>query len=127
KKPVAILTVARPTPSPAVPFTYGDSSERRNDSVLPPFLIAGSLGGPTDPTGGGPGGPGGSGTSVPVNPGGGTGGGGGGDGRAWGPLATVFAAVGFKPPTFPPLGLGPTLVTTTGAVATAMAFGMFGR
>ena len=47
--------------------------------------------------------------------------------KAWGPLASVFAAVGLSPPTFPPLGLAPTLVTTTGAVATAMAFGMFGR
>ena len=39
-------------------------------------------------------------------------------GEAWGPVASVLAAVGFSPPTFPPLSLGPTLVTTTGAVAT---------
>ena len=84
-----------------------------------------SVRGPTDPTGGGPGGRAGSGgTFVPVNP---DGTGGGGAGKAWGPLASLFAAVGFSPPTFPPLSLGPTLVTTTGAVATAMAFGMFGR
>jgi len=124
-KPVAILTVARPTPGPVVPLTSVETSERRNDSFIPPFLIAGGDGGPTDPTGGSSRG---SDPSVPVNPEGGIGGGGGGgDSKAWGPLASVFAAVGFRPPTLPPLSLGPTLVTTTGAVATAMAFGMFGR
>ncbi len=122
-KPVAILTVVRPTPAPVVPSTSVETSERRNDSFIPPFLVASDVGGPPDPTGGDPGG---SGTFVPVNPEGGSGGGGG-DSKAWGPLASVFAAVGFSPPTFPPLSLGPTLVTTTGAVATAMAFGMFGR
>jgi hypothetical protein len=127
RKPVVVLTVARPTPSPAVSAPETDSSARRNDSVLPPFLVAAGIGGPTDTTGGGggPGGRFGPGTSVPVDPDGGIGGGG--DSKAWGPLASVFAAVGFSPPAFPALSLGPTLVTTTGAVATAMAFGMFGR
>src|SRR6476646_1228389 len=73
-KPVAILTVARPAPGPVVPSTSVETSERRNDSFIPPFLIAGGTGGPTDPTGGGPGG---SGLSVPVNPEGRIGGGGG--------------------------------------------------
>ena len=124
RKPVVTLIAARPTPSPAVSSTDA-ASERSNDSFIPPFLIAGGIGGPTDPTGGGPGGgPGGSGTSVPVNPDGGIGSA---ASKAWGPLASVFAAVGVTPPTFPPLSLGTTLVTTTGAVATAMAFGMFGR
>jgi hypothetical protein len=99
-----------------------DSLLRRNDSGLPPFLVAAGNRGTTDPMGSGPGG---SGAFVPVTPDGGIGGGG--DAKAWGPIASVFAAVGFSPPAFPPLSLGPTLVTTTGAVATAMAFGMFGR
>jgi hypothetical protein len=39
----------------------------------------------------------------------------------------MFAAVGINGPTLPSLSFGPTLVTTTGAVATAMAFGVLGR
>ena len=35
--------------------------------------------------------------------------------------------VGLAGPTFPSFSLGPTLLTTTGAVAAAMAFGLFGR
>ena len=65
--------------------------------------------------------------NVPVDPSGGPGGGRGGSGKAWGPLAGMFAAVGLSGPTLPSLPLGPTLVTTSGAVATAMAFGVFGR
>ena len=44
-----------------------------------------------------------------------------------GPMASVMAILGIRGPTFPGLSLGPTLVTTTGAVAAAMAFGLFGR
>jgi hypothetical protein len=42
-------------------------------------------------------------------------------------LASVLALVGFKAPVFPGMPALPTMVTTTGAVATAMAFGLFGR
>ena len=130
QRPVVTLDAVLPTPSPVVPWSEAASSLRQDDSV-PPFLIVAGLGGPTDPTGGGPtdptgGGPTDPGTDVPVKPGVG-GGDGGGAGKAWGPLAGLFAAVGITPPALPPLSLGPTLVTTTGAVATAMAFGMFGR
>ena len=45
----------------------------------------------------------------------------------WGPLASVLAIVGLHGPTFPGFSLGLTLVSTTGAVAAAMAFGLFGR
>jgi hypothetical protein len=45
----------------------------------------------------------------------------------WGPVANLFGFAGFHDPTFPGLSLAPTLVTTTGLVATAMAFGLFGR
>ena len=45
----------------------------------------------------------------------------------WGPIAALFAMAGLPGPTFPTFGLAPTLVTTTGVVTTAMAFGLFGR
>jgi hypothetical protein len=45
----------------------------------------------------------------------------------WGPFASVLAIAGLKAPTFPAFGIGPTLVTTTGAVAAAMALSLFGR
>ena len=45
----------------------------------------------------------------------------------WGPVAGLFALAGLPGPSFPSFSLGPTLVTTTGAVAAAMAFGLFGR
>ncbi|MFL5779231.1 MAG: hypothetical protein ACJ761_09840 [Chloroflexota bacterium] len=44
-----------------------------------------------------------------------------------GPMAGLIAALGIEPPHLPPLGLVPTLVTTGGTVAAAMAFAMFGR
>ncbi len=44
-----------------------------------------------------------------------------------GPLAGILAMVGLQGPSFTGLSLGPTLVTTTGAVAMGMAFGLFGR
>ncbi|HEX5451581.1 MAG TPA: SH3 domain-containing protein, partial [Candidatus Limnocylindrales bacterium] len=46
---------------------------------------------------------------------------------SWGPIAALFALAGLPAPTFPSFGLAPTLVTTTGAVTAAMAFGLFGR
>ena len=45
----------------------------------------------------------------------------------WGPLASLMAIAGLQGPTFTGLTIGPTLVTTTGAVALGMAFGLFGR
>ena len=51
----------------------------------------------------------------------------GGQPAAWGPVAAVLAMAGLHGPTLPPLGLAPTLVTTTGAVTAAMALGLFGR
>jgi hypothetical protein len=45
----------------------------------------------------------------------------------WGPVANLLGLAGFHDPTFPGLSFMPTLVTTTGVVATAMAFGLFGR
>jgi hypothetical protein len=45
----------------------------------------------------------------------------------WGPVAGLFALAGLPGPSFPSFSLGPTLVTTSGAVAAAMAFGVFGR
>ena len=47
--------------------------------------------------------------------------------RTWGPLATFLAFAGLGGTTMPAFPLAPTLVTTTSAVATAMAFGLFGR
>ncbi len=51
----------------------------------------------------------------------------GGQPAAWGPVAAVMAMTGLHGPTLPPMGLAPTLVTTTGAVTAAMALGLFGR
>ena len=48
-------------------------------------------------------------------------------GRGWGPLAGLMAMAGLQGPNFTGLTVGPTLVTTTGAVALGMAFGLFGR
>jgi hypothetical protein len=48
-------------------------------------------------------------------------------GGSWGPLTSLLAILGLTGPTLPALGLAPTVVTTGGAVAAAMAFGLFGR
>jgi hypothetical protein len=42
-------------------------------------------------------------------------------------LASAFSALGITAPSFGGLAFGPTLVTTTGVVTMAMAFGLFGR
>ncbi len=42
-------------------------------------------------------------------------------------VASALAILGLHGPSFPGFSLGPTLLTTTGAVAAAMAFGLFGR
>lgn len=49
-------------------------------------------------------------------------------GRAtWGPLTSTLSTLGISGPTFGGFALAPTLVSTTGAVAMAMAFGLFGK
>jgi hypothetical protein len=97
----------------------------------------GAGGGPTDQ--GGPTAPGsptnpGGGTDGSVAPtgGGGAGGSGGGSGSGhhdpWNPVSTALAAIGLQPTFgFPPLGLAPTLVTTTSAVGAAMALSLFSK
>ncbi len=45
----------------------------------------------------------------------------------WGPLASTLSALGIDTPAFGWMSVGPTLVTTTGTVAMAMAFGLFGK
>jgi hypothetical protein len=45
----------------------------------------------------------------------------------WGPLTSALTALGVGGPTFPSMTVAPTLVTTTGAAAMAMAFGLFGK
>ncbi len=71
----------------------------------------------------GPNGSSGSGTDTHGLPGGK----GGAQPGPWGPIAGLFDLAGLPAPTFPRLALAPTLVTTTGAVTAAMAFGLFGR
>jgi len=95
-------------------------------ATAPPLIVAlggiggiGGTGGPGDP--GGPGTPGSDGRSGP------TGGPGQPSGRGWGPLAGLLAMAGLQGPNFTGLTVVPTLVTTTGAVALGMAFGLFGR
>jgi hypothetical protein len=49
------------------------------------------------------------------------------DENTWGPLASALSALGIETPAFGWMSAGPTLVTTTGTVAMAMAFGLFGK
>jgi len=97
--------------------TIGDGSDAAAALVLGAGVGTGGPGGPI-------GGPGGSSTS---GPGGTTGGGGAtGGGSGWGQLASALGALGLQSgPTSMPLM--PTLVGTTGAVAMAMAFAIFGK
>jgi hypothetical protein len=131
KKPAAVLVVAKPDPDHDAPEIAPTSTWRIPEPATAAFSAAAVAallpqladpGDGTDRLGGGPVGSGSTGSNVPVVPSDGRGG-----ATSWGPLAGVFAAIGVRPPTLPPLGLAPTLVTTTGAVATAMAFGLFGR
>jgi hypothetical protein len=86
-------------------------------SIAPsaPPLTAAAVGGSGGAT------PGGDGTT------GGRSGPGGGPAGGWGPIASVLAMTGLTGPSLPGFSIGPTLVTTTGVVATAMALGLFGR
>jgi len=95
------LPTATPTPLPTA------------TASAPPVTAAlGGTDGSTPPGSNGTTGPG----SGPGQPSGG-----------WGPLASLMAMAGLQGPTFTGLTIMPTLVTTTGAVALGMAFGLFGR
>jgi hypothetical protein len=50
-----------------------------------------------------------------------------GDAETWGPLTASLSALGISGPTFGGLAAAPMLVSTTGVVATSMAFGIFGK
>jgi hypothetical protein len=103
------------------PAGIGDGSSERARGRIVGAVIAGAVGGSTGSTtggsggaaGGGPGGPGGSGGS-------------GSGAAAWGPLASALGTLGLQngPTSLP---LMPTLVSTTGAIAMAMAFAIFGK
>lgn len=45
----------------------------------------------------------------------------------WGPMTSALSALGITGPTFAGFSAAPALVSTTGAVAMAMAFGIFGK
>jgi hypothetical protein len=98
--------------------------------IIPGVVGAGGIdqGGPGAPTAGGPGsggsGASGSGTTAGVGTGGGAGESGG-DGGTGG-LMAALATVALGQPTLP-LGLVLTMTTTTGVVAAAMAFSVFGK
>ena len=102
--PIAGDPTATPVVTPLLPSAT--PSERPSD---PPqvAIVTG-----TDPGSGSSGGSAG-GSNGPAGPGTT---GHGGQPAAWGPVAAVLATPGLHGPTFPPLGLAPTLVTTTGAV-----------
>ena len=104
-----------PTPTPVEPplFMPADATSTASPAAVIATITGGT--GPDDPAGGGAGTrglPGGKGSGRPP---------------AWSPVAGLFALVGLPAPTFPSFSLAPTLVTTTGAVTAAMAFGLFGR
>ena len=110
RTPSAIPTV-EPTATPGASDSRATASPAPTD---PPITAA--VGGTTD----GPG-PGGPPEAIVRDPGpvGGS------DDRGY--VASALAILGFHGPSFPGFSLGPTLLTTTGAVAAAMAFGLFGR
>lgn len=87
-----------------------------------------AVAGSTDGSDGGanPGDPSGGPSDSPTG-GPGTGSPGSGGHATWGPLTSALSALGISGPAFGGLSVGPTLVTTTGAMAMAMAFGLFGK
>ncbi len=104
--PLVVPTVTpdpTPTPTPLPTAT---------PSAFPLTALVGGTGGPISP--------GSAGTTGPI-------GGVGQPSVGRGPLATFLAIAGFHGGTFTGYPLVPTLVTTTGAVAMGMAFGLFGR
>jgi hypothetical protein len=112
----------KPTPEPTTaPILAIPNPNATAGTVLPSPLIAGPLPSPSELpltalAGTAPGGstPGGSnGSAAPI--------------AGWGPVANLLGLAGLHDPTFPGFSMVPTLVTTSGVVATAMAFGLFGR
>ncbi|HEV8403601.1 MAG TPA: SH3 domain-containing protein [Candidatus Limnocylindrales bacterium] len=118
------------TQSPIATPAIADATARPTAVVQPDFLrpVATPTASPglviaTIAGGTGPAGSAGSGSGTRGLPGGhGTG-----HPGPWGPIAGLFALVGLPAPSLPSFSLAPTLVTTTGAVTAAMAFGLFGR
>jgi hypothetical protein len=102
---------AGPTATPTVPPTVTLTPVPTAAPSLAIITAAGGTGGATPP--------GSNGTAGPV--------GGGDPVGGWSPLGSFLAMAGLHGPTFTGLTIVPTLVTTTGAVALGMAFGLFGR
>ena len=112
-------SLAAPTPAPTVdasattePTAAPAPLPTATPSPLPLIAMIGGTNGPIPPAS--------NGTTGPI-------GGGGQPSGSWGPMASILAIAGFNGGTFTGFPFGPTLVTTTGAVAMGMAFGLFGR
>jgi hypothetical protein len=124
---IGLTAFPTPTPTPTTtvdptaiptPVVRPDVPETRPTPTPRPSLLIATIAGGIGPDGSS--GPGTESRGLP--------GGKGGDHTGpWGPVAGLFALAGLPAPTFPRFGLAPTLVTTTGAVTAAMAFGLFGR
>ena len=97
--------ILEPTPSATPPILI---------AVLPPPDVTAQ---PTDP-------PVAAVATDDVPPGGGEPGG---DQPGWSAIGSLLALTGLDGPRLPELTVGPTLVSTTGAVTAAMALGLFGR
>jgi hypothetical protein len=122
--------IVRPTSPPtigslAAPTATPEPTATPNALPLIAMLVAtnGPGGGPTGGPTGGPSGP----TPPSSNSTAGPRGGPANPSRGSGPLASLLAIAGFQGGIFTGFPLVPTLVTTTGAVAMGMAFGLFGR
>ncbi len=116
-----------PTPAPTVGPTLAPTPAPTAAATPTGLPLIAVLSG-TGSGGTGSGGPSQPGPGVPTLPAG-TLDGGSGDGNpgGHGPVASLMAIAGLRAPVFGGFSLGPTLVTTTGIVAAAMAFGLFGR
>jgi hypothetical protein len=134
KPPIDGSAMAVPTPTPTIGALVFPT-EPPIPTGMPTWMITTPTPDPTAPPltaaalgGAGPGGPDAGGSDGSNDPAGPVAGSDAGDApAAWGPLASVLAIAGLQPPTFNGFGLAPTLVTTTGAVAAALALGLFGR
>jgi uncharacterized membrane protein YgcG len=99
----------------------GDNSTDGTQGPMAGGLLGGGAG--SDGAGGSTGGP----NVAPTGRSGGSGpGGSGGSGGGWGELASALSALGLQSGATP-IPMLPTLVSTTGAVAMAMAFAIFGK
>jgi hypothetical protein len=118
-----------PTPSPTpagiplappsqAPWPTSDPTPTPSPTPQPTEIVTGVLPGPVAPPPAGSGGSGGG--SIPVDPPD--------DPGAWSPTAAVASALGLDTwRILPPLGLVPTLVTTTGVATSVMALSIFGK